>query len=233
MPGGESAQLVLELDHRPALGRGDFLVSEGNAVAVRMVEAWESWPGHRLALIGDARLGKSHLAAVWRAETGARLIAARALTEAEAAELAARPLVIEDVHEIAVLEGAVRAGAEHALLHVINMMAEAGAPLLVTGRGAPAKWRILTPDLASRLGSFPLARLAPPAEGVLSALLVKFFADRQLEVSPQVLTFLSRRIERSVEVAERVVATLDEASLARKQPVTISMAVRVLGDGSG
>ena len=39
-----SEQLVFELPHRAALGVEDFLVSQCNETAVRLIDAWPDWP---------------------------------------------------------------------------------------------------------------------------------------------------------------------------------------------
>ena len=68
------AQLILDLGHRPALGREDFLVAPANQTAVAWIDRWPDWPGPVLALSGPPGCGKSHLLQVWRAMSGAREI---------------------------------------------------------------------------------------------------------------------------------------------------------------
>ena len=58
--------------------------------------------------------------------------------------------------------------------------------------------------------------------------MVKQFADRQLRVDPDVLTFLLARMERSFAATSRLVAALDQAALAEKRRITVPLARRVL-----
>ena len=53
--------------------------------------------------------------------------------------------------------------------------------MLLTSRQAPGEIDITLPDLRSRLRALPLLRIEPPDEGLLKAVLVKLFADRQLD----------------------------------------------------
>src|ERR1700687_4670787 len=76
-------QLAIDLPHRPALGRADFLVSECNAAALRWVERWPEWPAPALVLHGKAGSGKSHLAELWRARSGGVLIIGAELSRAD------------------------------------------------------------------------------------------------------------------------------------------------------
>ena len=49
---------------------------------------------------------------------------------------------------------------ELALLHLLNAAAEAGFPVLLTGRSPPARWHIALPDLASRLRAATAVEIA-------------------------------------------------------------------------
>ena len=89
-------QLSIPLPRLEARGREDFMVSPSNATALRLVETWPDWPEGRLALIGPAGAGKSHLAAIWAEEAGARILPCAALSADEAPQIAAAPLVLED-----------------------------------------------------------------------------------------------------------------------------------------
>src|SRR4051794_9779773 len=110
-------QLALDLPHRPALGREDFLVGNANAEAVAFMDGWPRWPSRVLALVGPAGSGKSHLAEVWRQRAGGRLIACSDLCLAGIPSLVAEEaLVIEDAP-----------GArldERALFHLLNLARE-------------------------------------------------------------------------------------------------------------
>ena len=73
---------------------------------------------------------------------------------------------------------------------------------MVSGREPPARWPLALPDLASRLGAAPVARLEPPDDDLLAAVLVKLFADRQLAVAPELIRYLVSRMDRSFAAAE-------------------------------
>ncbi len=218
-------QLTLDLGRRPALGRAAYLVSPANAEAVAMVEDWPAWPAGRLALTGAAGAGKSHLARVWAEMAGARILPAAdpALDRAEDAAL-----LVEDVPAIAG-----DAAAEARLFHLANAAAAREARVLFTGRGAaPRDWGLTLPDLASRVAAGGHVRLGPPDEALLAGVLVKLFADRQIRARPQLIGWLTRRIERSFPAAEAAVARLDAAALAQGRPVGVRLAAEVLGPGA-
>ena len=223
-----SGQLVLDLPARPALGRADFFVSPANALALAQVDAWPDWPARRLAVVGPAGAGKTHLVHVWAARSGAQVLAAADLGAIDpAAAPAEAALAVEDADRLGALPGVARRAAEEALFHLCNRLALSGS-LMLTGRSAPALWPVALPDLASRLRTAGVARLDSPDDALLSALLVKLFADRQIAVGPDLICYLLGRIERSFAAAEAAVVALDRAGLARKRPITLRLAAEVL-----
>lgn len=223
-----AAQLALALPGRTARGRADFFVAPGNALALAQVDAWPAWPQGRLAVTGPEGAGKTHLAHVWAARSGATILPAAALPDLAAGELDGAALALEDVDRIPELGPAAAPRAEEALFHLCNRLAAAGGSLMVSGRAAPAFWPIALPDLASRLSTAAVARLQPPDDSLLAALLVKLFSDRQLEVAPDLVRYLIARMDRSYAAAEALVAELDRAGLARRRPVTARLAAEIL-----
>ena len=215
------AQLTFDLPVRPALGREDFFVSPANALAVTTLDQPELWPNGKLLLIGPEGAGKTHLAMVFAARTGAQVIGAGNLAAADLPEAAA--LVIENADTVAG-----DTAAETALFHLHNHMTGRGGLLLLTAARAPRDWGLTLPDLQSRMEATATATLLPPDDALLGAVLVKLFADRQLQVAPGFIRWLVRRIDRSFATARAVVAALDAEALATKRPINSTLAATLL-----
>jgi chromosomal replication initiation ATPase DnaA len=218
-------QLILDLGHRPALGEADFMVAPCNGQAVQWLDRWPNWPAPALTIQGPPGCGKTHLARVFAARSGAVLIAAEALTTDGVPDLlgAGRAAVVDDADS----------AQPEALLHLYNLLAERGGHLLLTAAEPPARWTDTLPDLRSRLAAAPTVAVAPPDDALLAALLVKLFADRQLMVAEEVVLFLLHQMERSFEAARRLVAALDAAALREKRAITIPLARAVLSERQG
>lgn len=213
-------QLALALGHEESLAREDFLEGPSNAAALTLIEAWPDWPAPVVMLAGTEGSGKSHLAAIWAAASGARVIAGRALVETlPPAALATGALVIEDL--------APGEFDEAALFHLVNLAREEGAFILLTARTAPAGWSVGLRDLASRLRVLPVVALQPPDDALLRSVIVKLCADRQLAVDEAVVGYLANRIERSFAAARTAVALLDREALRQKRAVNRSLAVEL------
>jgi chromosomal replication initiation ATPase DnaA len=202
-------QIPLDLAYPPALGAKDFVVGAANRDAFAWIERWPEWPGNALALFGPAGSGKTHLAELWRARSGALILDA--------------PPHEDNFPDSALILEAPSRWPEVALLHLLNRQREAGNFLLVLDREAPARWAVGLPDLASRLAAMPAIGLAAPDDELLVAVMAKHFADRNQSVGDEALRYLAQRIERSFAAAAQIVATIDRRALAQNRRVTLAL----------
>ena len=219
-------QLSFDLPGKTALGREDFFVAPSNALAVAMIEAAATWPSRKLVLVGPAGSGKTHLAHVWAAASGAQIVGARDLARADIAQLAAGPVGVEDVEQIAG-----DPEAQDALFHLHNLVLANGHALLMTGQGTPRHWAMSLPDLQSRLEGTQCATLEAPDDTLLAAVLAKLFSDRQIAPKRDVIPYLVTHMERSFEAAQRLVAGLDRAALTEGRSINRRLASQLLGAG--
>ena len=214
-------QLAFALPHTESLTRDNFLEGPANAAGVALIDGWPEWPNRIMLLAGPEGSGKSHLAAIWAEQAGARSTAAHALTPANVpAALATGALEVEDL----------RANDfdERALIHLLNLAREDEAYVLITAREPPSAWQFELRDLRSRLRAIPAVSLLAPDDQLFRALIVKFCADRQLAIDETVVSYLVTRIERSYAAARQAVAFLDGEALRLGRPVTRALAVELL-----
>ncbi|GAB1716365.1 MAG: regulatory inactivation of DnaA Hda protein [Nitrobacter sp.] len=216
-------QLAFALPHAESLSRDDFLEGSANAAALALIESWPEWPNRIMLLAGPEGCGKSHLAAIWAEQAGARVVGAHAVSAtAVPAALATGALVVEDLNP--------RAFDELALFHLMNLAREDDAFVLLTARAPPVAIEIGLRDLRSRLRAVPVVTLMPPDDHLLRALVVKLCTDRQMSIDETVVNFIATRIERSFAAVRRIVEQLDAESLRQGRPVTRALAAELLRD---
>ncbi len=222
MPGRvEPRQLAFALPHAESLTRDNFLEGPANTAGLALVDSWPEWPNRIMLLVGPEGSGKSHLAAIWAEQAGARATSAHALTPASVpAALATGALVVEDLNP--------SEADERALFHLMNLAREDQAFVLITARVPPSAFQIELRDLRSRLRAVPTVSLLPPDDALFRALIVKFCADRQMAVDESVVSYLATRIERSYAAARRAVELLDSEALRLGRPVTRALAAELL-----
>ena len=216
-------QLAFALPHAESLTRDNFLEGPANAAGLALIDAWPEWPGRTMLLMGPEGSGKSHLAAIWAEEAGARSTTAHALTAANVpGALATGTLVVEDL----------KAGDfdERALFHLLNLAREDAAFVLITARLPASALQVELRDLGSRLRALPAVSLLPPDDQLFRALIVKFSADRQLSVDEAVVGYIASRIERSYAAARQAIDLLDREALRLGRPITRALAAELLRD---
>jgi chromosomal replication initiation ATPase DnaA len=212
-------QLALALDHAESFAREDFLSGLSNESALALIDAWPDWPARAIALVGPEGSGKTHLATIWAAAAGARVISGRTLGEIDIpAALATGALVIEDAAAIT---------DERALFHLINLAREQGAFLLFTARTTPSLWPLALPDVVSRLRALPAVMLQAPDDTMLRGVIVKLAADRQLQLDESVVGYISTHIERSFAAARAAVIALDKEALRQGRPASRALAAEM------
>lgn len=215
----EARQLALPFDWPERFDAEDFIEAPSNAAARAALDAPDRWVENRLVLWGEAGSGKSHLAAIWAARTGARRLAAWTLRSPVSAD--APSLLIEDID--ALVDPA-------ALLGTIERARHAGIPVLLTSRLPPARLDTGLPDLASRLRASLTIAIDPPDDDLLAGLLLRLAARRQLHLSTSVRQFLLQNLPRRPAILREAVARLDRASLATGRKLSRAMAERLLAD---
>lgn len=163
----------------PEASETDFLVSESNARAVHQLEHWGTWPVMAALLIGPRKSGRSLLARIFAAKTGATII-----DDAERA-------VEEDI------------------FHAWNQAQGEHRPLLIVADAAPPRWEVTLPDLRSRLAASPLLEIGPPDDPLMPQLLERAFTRHLLHAPPAVIAWIAKRIERSHVAILRVADVLE------------------------
>ena len=214
------SQLPLELAHNHSLEREDLVVSAANATAVSMIDAWPDWPGSTTVLAGPVGSGKSHLASIWKGVSNAVESTAADLTKNSdmlaGAISSGNCVLIEDIGQERV--------DEPTLFHVLNLIRQENSFCLITSRLWPREWSLELNDLKSRVQAAQVIELHEPDDMLIKQVMVKLFADRQLQVEAHVIEYCVLRMERSLDAASRLVAEIDAQALARKSTITRTIA---------
>lgn len=229
MIAASASQLALDFDLRPAFSGEDFLVAEPNADAVRWLDSWPAWPGPALIIFGPHGSGKTHLAQVFQTMSKAVVVTAADLRESEPPSFlgAAPAAVLENAEEV------IKNGLEEDVLHLFNHIQETGRHLMLTALSPPARWDIGLKDLSSRLKAAAQAGIGAPDDRLIAAVLVKQFADRQLKVDDDVITYMLARMERTFAAAGNMVAAIDALALSERRNITVPLVKRVLEASEG
>jgi chromosomal replication initiation ATPase DnaA len=213
-------QLALPFIHEAPFDPADFLVGPSNEAALAWLDA--AWPGNRLAVWGTPGCGKTHLLHVWAARGGCTLLQGPMLRGL--VELPPQGGLAVDDADLA---------TERPLLHLLNAAAEAGLPVLLAARTAPARWSTRLADLASRLRAITAVELDIPDEAMSRTLFASLLAARQLVVPEPVQDWLLLRLPRDPAALREAAARLDHLALAAGRRITQTIAAQILEEAYG
>ncbi len=216
-------QLAFALPHAESLTRDNFLEGPANAAGLALVDSWPEWPNRIMLLVGPEGSGKSHLAAIWAEQAGARSITGACADRSRSAGRAGDRGAGGRRSESPDFD-------ERALFHLMNLAREDEAFALITARVPPSAFQFELRDLRSRLRAVPTVSLLPPDDQLFRALIIKFCTDRQMAVDESVVSYLTTRIERSYAAARQAVELLDTEALRLGRPVTRALAAELLRD---
>jgi len=208
-------QLTLDFEHRAALGYEDFLVTDVNIQAVHCLDTWQQWIGGMLLIIGPLGCGKSHLSAVFCQATGAKFISDKELDDSKGIECASAFSIFENCDQ------GLTVNREEALLHLFNSVKEQNARLLLTAKTPPSRWNIKLKDLSSRMNTVTQIAIKEPDDALMTALLVKLFADRQLKIDAPIIDYIIKRIERSFDAARTLVEFIDMKAMQTHRSLSV------------
>lgn len=187
-----------------------------------MLDLWPHWPSHIVILAGPTGSGKSHIAHVWREKAGAQDISFSLPADEILTCSKQSPILLEDVDR--------QDMDETKFFHLLNAVKEARSSILITSRSWPASWSVKLPDLVSRIKSATVVEIGEPDELLLAQVIVKLFADRQIEIDEKIVNYLVLRMERSLAVAQHIVGRMDHLALSRKVPISRAIASDVLAE---
>ena len=215
-----SDQLIFDLPCYPAIGTEDFFVSEANSLAFEVVQNWTNWNDRRVLITGTKGSGKTHLSHVWANLSGAKFMV---INDEEPDLSRIRTLIIEDIDLIVSIPT-----FEEKLLHLLNFAKQLDIYVLMTSSVAASRLGVQLPDLSSRLEATEHFAIYPPDDSLLSAILVKQFSDRQINISPSSIEYILTRITRSLLSVSKFVNTLDKLMLKTKKGPSRTLISEVL-----
>ena len=213
MPG----QLALPFGSRPALGREDFIVAPCNEQALRFIERWPDWPTRAAAIWGPRDSGKTHLARIFADLSGAHIVSASDLTGLDPDTETAIAVELDET----------QADMERDRL-LFALFERPSGTLLLTGRTPPSEWPVALGDLKSRFDALLAFEVWAPDDHLLSALIRKQFADRQLEVTDAIVRRLLTHVERTPQAIAAFISRIDEMALAEKRAVSERLVMELI-----
>lgn len=220
----ETQQIAFKFSPHTYFGREDYMISSCNFEAVQTIENWPDWSFFAVCLYGPTGCGKTHLSQIF-----SDIVSINTNFPYKIPYIKAKNIQLETPHTLfarhkcLIVEDLSADINQEALFHLYNLYRNEGGYILFTSEQAPARIDISLPDLRSRLNIIPAIEIKEPDDELLSALIVKLFSDRQLIVSPEIIEYMLKNMQRSFSFCNQLVAEIDNISLARKRAISINI----------
>ena len=226
-----SAQLPLAL-RWPAHQCFERFVAGGNAGTLALVREVVAGGGvDALFVAGAAGSGRTHLLVAACVAAGASASQAQYIDLATQSPATIRAFHGSDLLAIDNVDAIVgNDAAEHALFDLHNRARADGTRLLASAIQPPARLGLGLPDLVSRLSAFTQAGLVALDEPIRREVLRAEAARRGIGLDEAVIDWLFAHHARDLGSLMRLLARIDEATLAARRRVTVPFLRELLGD---
>ena len=227
----KNIQLSLNLKKKKIYEKDDFLVSNSNKEAYKLINSWPEWRSRKIIIFGDSGTGKTHLSKIWQNKTSAIIMNLNKLKKIKFENFFQRKniFIIENISGFFdKINKKEKNNLEKKLLHFYNLIEEKKGYLLLTSLIAPKLWKISLPDLKSRILSSIAVKIKKPNDELLSSVLVKLFVDKQILIDKKIIKFIVYRSERSFANLENIVNKIDKQSLITKKKININFVKKLI-----
>lgn len=221
VPTGQPDQLSFAFPAGP-LGFEQIVITPANQAAVTIIRQPSKWPTAVFCVTGPRRSGLTTLLKAWCAETGGTYFTAGDFARQKPAQLeklAGLFTAVDDADKVS---------ANEKLLTLINQVSKEGGRLLLASASSPSQWPVISADLKSRLNSMPVVEVLPPDEGMLTGRLQAAAARHYLKLEPEILAYLSPRLDLTYEAIEAFAEKLSHGVTTTGRAPSVPLAKEVL-----
>ena len=227
----KNIQLLFDLKKKKIYEKDDFLVSDSNKEAYKLINRWPNWSSRKIIIFGDSGTGKTHLSRIWQKKTSAIILKLNKFKKIRFDNffLKKNIFIIENISNFFdKIKKKDKDDLEKNLLHFYNLIEEKKGYLILTALNSPKFWKINLPDLKSRILSSIIVKINKPNDELLSSVLVKLFLDKQILIDKKIIKFIVYRSERSFTNLQNIVNKIDKQSLITKKKINISFVKKLI-----
>ncbi len=216
----ELNQLLLDFGLKKNFNDHDYYVSDSNYFAFNLIDKWPKWEKRILNISGERFCGKTHLANIFKSKTSALF-----LNENEVNDDVFKKIKL---HESIIVDGFSNIIDEKLTYSILNLVDQDSKYLLINSETPLGEMNFQLPDLASRSKNLLHAKIQPPNDDLIFAIILKNFSDRQIKLEKKIIEFIINRIDRSYGKISEFIYKIDEFSLKKKKPINLKTIKEIL-----
>ena len=217
-----NSQLALPLSFKILQNRENFILSESNKSAVKLIEKLKSWQINTninsipAALIyGPSGCGKTHLSHIYQQSNNSLFFSSIASQDIRLAEKN-KSFILDDFSP----------GNNYpseTVMHFLNEVKYNSGSVLILSKKSAHEMDWGLPDLNSRLRSLMTCKIELPDDILLYTLLIKYADEKKIILNDKQCIYILDRVERNFETIIKVIDHLDRFSLETKKKITLNM----------
>ena len=216
----ELNQLLLNFNFKKSFNDHDYFVSDSNYFAFNLVDKWPKWEKKILNISGEKFSGKTHLANIFKSKSSALLLNEKDISNEVFKKIKLYESIIIDEYSNII--------DENLIYSIFNLVDQDSKYLLINSETPLSEINFKLPDLISRSRNSLQAKIKPPDDELIFAIILKNFSDRQIKLEKQIIEFIVNRIERSYGKISEFIYKVDELSLKKKKPINLKTIKEIL-----
>ena len=217
-----NSQLALPLSFKTLQNRENFILSDCNRSAVKLIEKSKSWQINTninsipAALIyGPSGCGKTHLSHIFQQSNNSLFLTSITSQDIRLAEKN-KNFILDDFAP----------GNNYppeTVMHFLNEAKYSSSLVLLLSKKSAYEMDWQLPDLNSRLRSLVTCKIELPDDMLLYTLIIKYADEKKILLNDRQCIYILERVERNFETIIKFIDHLDRISLEAKKKITFNL----------
>ena len=212
-------QLALPLTFKTLKNRENFIVSECNQSAVKLIDNIDLWKNSKrinsipaILIHGPPGCGKTHISSIFEQQNDCITLSSIITKDIRLAEKG-NNFIIDNFSPG-------KSFSPEIVMHFLNEVTYNSGSVLFLSRLSAFDMQWELDDLNSRLRSIMSCEIKLPDEILLYSFLVKYADDKKLVLTDKQCIYIIERVERNFETIIKIIDNLDRVSLEIKRKLT-------------
>ncbi len=206
-----TGQLIFDLPTLENYNPQDYFVSSSNNNAAKLIKIFPDWHNNGIVIFGPAKSGKTHIAYIWKSIANANLYDFK--SDFDINTISTNSNCIFDNFDC------IPEKDEKSFFQIYNDIIKNKKFILILISND--NFSVKLKDLKSRIEALNSAKLNNPDDKLIHAIVLKFFHDNQIIVSPDVINFILNRISRNFNNIQIFLNKLNDLSIEHKSKISI------------
>ena len=217
------SQLIFKFPFKTRYYEHDYFVSSNNFSAYRLIESWPKWPGEWVNIYGPKGCGKTHLTNILKKKIDLiKILDAKKIdNEIISTFKKIDCLIIENYDQNIV---------EEVFFSTLNHFKQLNTCVVINSHYPIKNVEFMLKDLKSRAKNFISIGIELPTDELLRVIISKYFSDKQIYLTPRVVEYIIKNIERSYEKVFKFIKEIDDLSLSSGKSININLIKKLLNN---